>query len=62
VRIRARDNASGITGMQVSLGVRATRQRFRPFSRRPIVVRGTGRIWVRVRDGAGNVSPWRVVR
>jgi hypothetical protein len=62
VRIRARDNASGISGMQVSLGVRATRQRFRPFSRGPIVVRGTGTIWVRVRDGAGNVSAWRVVR
>jgi hypothetical protein len=62
VRIRARDNASGISGMQVSLGARATRRRFRPFTSGPVVIRGRGRIWVRVRDGAGNVSAWRIVR
>lgn len=62
VRVRARDNVSGISGMQVTLGGRATRPRFRPFRSAPVVVRGTGSIWVRVRDGAGNVSAWQVVR
>jgi hypothetical protein len=62
VRIRARDNVSGLSGIQVTVGARATRQRFRAFSRSPITVRGSGTIWVRVRDGAGNISAWRSVR
>lgn len=62
LRVRARDNASGVTGIQVSVGVRASRARFRPFGRAPVTVRTAGKIWVRVRDGAGNVSKWKSVR
>jgi hypothetical protein len=62
VRVRARDNLSGVTAVQISVGARASRERFRPFTRAPAVVRGKGKIWVRVRDGAGNISAWRAVR
>jgi hypothetical protein len=62
VKVRARDNVSGVTAIQVSVGARASRERFRPFTRTPTLVRGKGKIWVRVRDGAGNMSAWRSVR
>jgi hypothetical protein len=62
LRIRARDNVSGVAGVQVSVGARATRRRFQAFTRDPLVVRRPGRIWVRVRDGAGNMSAWKSVR
>jgi hypothetical protein len=61
VQVSARDNASGVAGMQISVGRRDKALRFRRYSRNTVVVRGTGKIWVRVRDGAGNVSPWREV-
>jgi hypothetical protein len=61
VQVSARDNASGVAGMQISVGRRDNGLRFRGYSRDTVVVRGAGQIWVRVRDGAGNVSPWREV-
>jgi hypothetical protein len=60
VSVSARDNASGVAAVQVSVGRRNSRARFRPYTSGGVVVRGSGRIWVRVRDGAGNVSPWRL--
>jgi hypothetical protein len=62
LRIRARDNASGVAGVQVAIGARASRARFRSYRGGPIAVSRRGRIWVRVRDGAGNVSTWKAVR
>ena len=62
VRVRARDDLSGIAALQISVGARASRERFRPFTAAPTLVRGRGKIWVRVRDGAGNISAWRTVR
>ena len=61
VSVRARDNLSGVASIQVSVGRRNRRTRFQPYTSGGVVVRGAGRIWVRVRDGAGNLSPWRVV-
>jgi hypothetical protein len=59
VHVSARDNASGVAGVQISVGRRDKAKRFRPYSRNSVLVRGSGKIWVRVRDRAGNVSPWR---
>jgi hypothetical protein len=61
VQVSARDNASGVAGMQISVGRRDKGMRFRGYSRDTVLVSGAGQIWVRVRDGAGNVSPWREV-
>lgn len=59
VRVRARDNASGVAAIQVCVGARASRDRFRQWVGGPLVVARSGTIWIRVRDGAGNVSRWR---
>jgi 6-phosphogluconolactonase (cycloisomerase 2 family) len=58
LRIRARDRLSGVGRMQV------TRNRRRPgawrkFRRSTTYRGGAGKVWVRVRDRAGNRSRWR---
>jgi hypothetical protein len=57
LRLRARDNRSGVRRMQV------TRDRSKPGPRRPFAkklpVARYGRVWVRVFDGAKNRSHWR---
>ena len=60
VRVRAKDNRSGVRWMQV------TPSKSRPgtaikFTARKTVPLGGKRIFIRVQDGAGNWSPWRTV-
>jgi hypothetical protein len=68
IRLRARDNASGVVGCQVTTQRRKP-GRLRRFSKRQLRLRRTigvrphtGRLYVRVRDAAGNNSKWRAVR
>jgi hypothetical protein len=61
LRLRARDNRSGVKRMQI------TRRRSRPgpkrrYARAPRAPKGRGKVWVRVFDGAGNASRWRTPR
>ena len=61
IRVQARDRTSGVDGMQVasSRAPRARILRFHPQTRATV----TGpRVWVRVRDGAGNWSGWTRAR
>lgn len=61
VSTRARDNVSGVARMQVT----SDRRRggvTRRFARRRTVVSKVSRLWVRVLDGAGNRSRWRLAR
>ncbi|MFL5895676.1 MAG: PKD domain-containing protein [Thermoleophilaceae bacterium] len=62
LRIRARDNLSGVTSMQVSTGRRNARVPFRRYRRSIAAAASTKPVWVRVRDKAGNVSRWRRAR
>jgi hypothetical protein len=62
LRIRAKDNASGIVQMQLSSKRPNRRARFRRFRQTVDVTRVEGRIYIRVRDGAGNLSRWRRAR
>ena len=59
VRIRAKDNRSGIASMQVSKGKPSKRAKVVKY-RKAVKVAGSGPLFVRVRDGAGNWSKWRV--
>lgn len=61
LRLRARDNRSGVKRMQV------TRKRAHPGRKRRYVralraPKGRGKVWIRVFDGAGNASRWRAAR
>ena len=60
LRIRARDNVSGVASMQVTKTKRRP-GRVRRFSRR-VAVAARGPVYVRVRDKAGNWSRWRKAR
>lgn len=59
IRVRARDNLSGVAAMQVSAGRRDARARFQRYARTIAAPRGANAVWVRVRDRAGNLSRWR---
>ena len=61
LRIAARDGRSGVAGFQVRRpGARPGPWRaWRPSARVRV---SAGVVLVRVRDRAGNVSPWRVTR
>lgn len=59
--LRARDNRSGVRRVQVT--TRRARAGKKLRYRRRMAVRGNPRrVWVRVFDGAGNHSRWRLVR
>ena len=58
LRVRAKDNKSGIASMQVSVGKPKKKAKVVTF-RKAVKVAGAGRVFVRVRDGAGNWSQWR---
>jgi Tol biopolymer transport system component len=67
VRIRARDAVSGITAVQVSntrrkSGKLRTVRRARKFTGAVVFKSRGSRIYVRVRDAAGNFSRWRKAR
>ncbi len=59
LRVRAKDNKSGIASMQVSPGRPKKTAKVVKY-RKALKVPGAGRVFVRVRDGAGNWSKWRV--
>jgi hypothetical protein len=59
LRVRARDNLSGVKSMQISTNRRRP-GRWRKFKSNPPAARNA--LWVRVRDGAGNPSRWRGVK
>lgn len=59
--LRARDNRSRVTRVQVT-SRRAKPGPKRRYRRRIVVVGRSSRLWVRVFDGAGNHSRWRTVR
>lgn len=61
VRVRARDNASGVAKMQFAVSRRRP-SRLRRYARRVTVRAARPPAWVRVTDRAGNVSKWRRVR
>jgi hypothetical protein len=61
LRLRARDERSGVRGMQVARRPAAP-GRVRPFRRALRVGHAARRLYVRVHDGAGNASRWRVAR
>jgi hypothetical protein len=59
LRLRAADNASGLTQADIRVRARVFTVRFR----RRLRLAGAPRdVQVRVRDGAGNYSPWRRAR
>jgi hypothetical protein len=60
VRVRAKDNRSGIKSVQLSKGKPRKKAKVLKF-RRTLPAPGSGRVFVRVRDGAGNWSKWRDV-
>jgi hypothetical protein len=64
IRMRARDNVSGVKRMQASVKQGKKRKKTKPLRyRRKLRVRATSpRIRVRVRDGAGNWSKWKPVK
>lgn len=61
LRVRAKDNKSGVAAMQVSAGKPKKKTKIVKF-RKSVRVTGGGRVFVRVRDGAGNWSRWTRAR
>jgi 6-phosphogluconolactonase (cycloisomerase 2 family) len=59
LKIRARDNVSGVVRIQVTADRRHA-GKLRKYSSR-VAVTAKSRLWVRVRDRAGNFSRWRSV-
>lgn len=57
LEVRAHDNLSGVTRMQVTRD-RSRPGKLRPFRRRSTVRLADPRVFVRVRDAAGNLSRW----
>jgi len=57
LRVKAKDNKSGIASMQVSTGKPKKKAKIVKF--RKVVKVPAGTVYVRVRDGAGNWSAWR---
>ncbi|MEI2621389.1 MAG: hypothetical protein V9G09_11685 [Candidatus Nanopelagicales bacterium] len=60
LRVKARDNKSGIRSMQVSKGKPRKKAKVLKY-RKTVSVARSGRLFVRVRDGAGNWSKWKGV-
>lgn len=58
VRVKAKDNKSGLASIQVSAGKPKKSAKVLRF-RKAVPAPKSGRVFVRVRDGAGNWSPWR---
>jgi hypothetical protein len=59
VRVKARDNRSGLASVQVSAGKPNKKAKVRKF-RKSVPAPKSSRVFVRVRDGAGNWSKWKV--
>jgi hypothetical protein len=57
LRVKAKDNKSGIASMQISTGKPKKKAKIVKF--RKVVKVTAGTVYVRVRDGAGNWSAWR---
>ncbi len=58
LRVKAKDNKSGIASMQISTGKPKKKAKVVKF-RKAVRFSGSGEVFVRVRDGAGNWSAWR---
>lgn len=58
LRVKAKDNKSGLASIQVSAGKPKKRAKIMKF-RKAVPAPKSGRVFVRVRDGAGNWSKWR---
>jgi hypothetical protein len=59
VRVRAKDNKSGLAALQVSAGKPRKGAKVLTF-RKAVPAPKSGRVFVRVRDGAGNWSSWKL--
>ena len=57
--LQARDNASGVTSAQIRIRARVFAVK---YQRQIRLARRTGKVSVRVRDGAGNYSRWRTAK
>ncbi len=60
LRIKAKDNRSGVKSVQISSGKPRKKAKVVKY-RKAVPAPGSGRLYVRVRDGAGNWSRWRGV-
>lgn len=60
LRVTAKDNRSGVKSIQISKGKPRKKAKVVRF-RKAVAAPGSGRLFVRVRDGAGNWSKWRAV-
>ena len=58
LRVKARDNKSGLASIQVSAGKPKKKAKVLKF-RKSVPAPKSGQVFVRVRDGAGNWSRWR---
>jgi hypothetical protein len=62
LRIKASDKTSGVRMMQIGNSRKGGSLPFVKFTRKVVFASKTRTIWVRVRDGAGNLSRWRAAR
>lgn len=60
LRVKAKDNRSGVKSIQISKGKPRKKAKVVKY-RKAVAAPGSGRLFVRVRDGAGNWSKWRGV-
>jgi hypothetical protein len=60
IRVRARDNVSGVAGLQATAN-RSRPSKLQPYRTTARVKASSSRLWIRVRDRAGNFSRWRKV-
>jgi hypothetical protein len=60
LRVKAKDNRSGVQSIQISKGKPRKKAKVVKY-RKAVAAPGSGRLFVRVRDGAGNWSKWRGV-
>jgi hypothetical protein len=58
LRVKAKDNRSGLASIQVSGGKPNKKAKVRKF-RKSVPAPKSSKVFVRVRDGAGNWSKWR---
>ena len=60
LRVKAKDNRSGVKSIQISKGKPRKKSKVVKY-RKAVAAPRSGRLFVRVRDGAGNWSKWRAV-